>query len=99
MVGLLASWLIGWSGLVFWQVPLRVFIIYYVYLLFITIYQLLVNTYVFMQYLLTVGWSECLIVVLVWLAGWPVGLAGLEWNGIGIGICIGIGIGTNQPTK
>jgi len=31
-----------------------------------------------------------LVAVLVWLAGWPVGLAGwvgwLEWNGIGIGI-------------
>ena len=36
-----------------------------------------------MQYLLTAGWSECLVVVLVWLAGWPVGLAGLvgmEWH-------------------
>ena len=36
-----------------------------------------------MPYILTVGWSECLVVVLVWLAGWPVGLAGLvgmEWH-------------------
>ena len=53
-----------------------------------------------------------MVAVLVWLAGWPIGLAGLvgmEWNcnGIGIGIGIGmgigmgscIGIGANQPTK
>ena len=43
-----------------------------------------------------VGWSVCLVVVLVWL-GWPIGLAGLvemEWNGIAIcmGIVVGIGI-------
>ena len=43
-----------------------------------------------MSIILKVCWFGCLVAVLVWLAGWPVGLAGwvgwLEWNGIGIGI-------------
>ncbi len=44
--------------------------------------------------ILRVGWFGCLVAVLVWLAGWPVGSAGwlaglvgwLDWNDIGIGL-------------